>query len=395
MEGILGWVVIFGFGILWAVIKSAWNNKKVENKIKSIPELTVNIKVEEIKEIKCFVIYAKGWVNSKRGHTVSGKMTLSLIDKTDETGAILLTSVDGFGEIDYPHIFGQEREMDFGPDTYFPEFVKLFVIPIDVLAFPYKGHRTIEAKVIYGTRDLQVSLGGVVNVKSVIGFATDNLEFSVESIGYKEFEKNTIDFEESAISLAMFTASIDGSLDQVELDVIKSWYQKRAYFIEDENEADQKKKTLTNFIQRTFKQAKEKKLTMSQIMSKIKKDLSIDQRYKVVELMLDVMAADSVLDEKENDLIERTVKSLDLDYKTFKAMLDVRLSKLTKIDVAEGDDQKLFGLNDDMTNDQKCKELRKQYSKWSGLTTSSDKLKREQANKMVEKIAKLRQSFNC
>ena len=46
-----------------------------------------------------------------------------------------------------------------------------------------------------------------------------------------------------------------------------------------------------------------------------------------------------------------------------------------------------------MSNDQKCKELRKQYSKWSGLTASSDKTKRDQANKMVEKIAKLRQSL--
>ena len=134
---------------------------------------------------------------------------------------------------------------------------------------------------------------------------------------------------------------------------------------------------------------------MSQIMSKIKKDLSEDQRYKVVEVMLDVMAADSILDEKENDLIERTVKSLNLDYKTFKAMRDVRLSKLTTINVADGGDEKLFGLDESMSNEQKCKELRKQYSKWSGLTASSDKVKREQANKMVEKIAKLRQSLNC
>ena len=52
-------------------------------------------------------------------------------------------------------------------------------------------------------------------------------------------------------------------------------------------------------------------------------------------------------------------------------------------------DEKLFGLDDSMSNEQKCKELRKQYSKWSGLTASSDKSKRDQANKMVEKIAKL------
>ena len=134
---------------------------------------------------------------------------------------------------------------------------------------------------------------------------------------------------------------------------------------------------------------------MTQINSKIKNDLSEDQRYKVVELMLDVMAADKVLDAKENELIENTVRSLSLDNKIIKTMRDARLSKLTTINVADGDEEKLFGLNEKMSNQQKCKELRKQYSKWSGLTASNDKNKREQATRMVEKIAKLRQDLNC
>ena len=395
MDSIVFWLIIIGIFIVWPIIKSNRQQKKIEEKIGTIPDLTIDFKVEKIKDIECFVIYAKGWINSKRDFSVSGKVSLSLIDKTEEQGAILLTTVDGFGEESYPHIFGQSKEMEIGPDTYFPEYAKLFVVPIDILAFPFKGSRKIQAKIIYGTHELEVAMGGVENVKTAIGYATSIIDYEVSSIGYREYEKNTIDFEESAIQLAMFTASIDGSLDQIELDVIKAWCQKRAFFIEDEQKTDEKKKNLTNFIQRTYKQAKEQKLTMSQIMSKIKKDLSEDQRYKVVELMLDVMAADSILDEKENELIERTVKSLNLDYKTFKAMRDVRLSKLTSINVSKGGDEKLFGLDESMSNEQKCKELRKQYSKWSGLTASSDKIKRDQANKMVEKIAKLRQSLNC
>ena len=48
-----------------------------------------------------------------------------------------------------------------------------------------------------------------------------------------------------------------------------------------------------------------------------------------------------------------------------------------------------------MTKEEKCKALRKQYTKWSSLTASSDKIKRDQAEKMVEKVAKLRKSLNC
>jgi tellurite resistance protein len=393
--GLIIWIIIIGVFFLWPILKSNTQNKKISKAISSVSDLTINVKVEKIKDIECLVVYAKGWVNSKRGHSISGNITLSLFDITEDPGSFILTSADGFGEISHPHIFGITKEMELAPDSYFPEFSKIFIFPLDVLAFPFRGQRKIEAKVIYGNYELEIALGGAKDTKNAIGVATSIFDFKVEAVGYREFEKNAIDFEESAIQLAMFTASIDGSLDQIELDVIKSWCQKRSFFIEDEDESEDKKKKLTNFIQKTYKQAKEQKLTMSQIMSKIKKDLSEDQRYKVVELMLDVMAADSILDEKENDLIEKTVKSLNLDYKTFKAMRDARLSRLTKINVADGGEEKLFGLDENMSNDQKCTELRKQYSKWSGLTASSNKVKREQANKMVEKIAKLRQNLNC
>ena len=275
--GVIFWLIVIGVFVVWPIIKSNRQQKKIEETLSSIPNLTIKVEIEKIKEIQCVVIYAKGWINSKRDHSVSGNISLSLIDKTEDPGSLVLTSAEGFGEISYPHIFNQSREMELGPDSYFPDYAKLFVVPIDVLAFPYKGNRNIEAKVIYGTHELEIALGGVEDVKTAIGAATSIFDYEVQSIGYKEFEQNAINFEESAIQLAMFTASIDGSLDQVELDVIKSWCQKRAFFIEDENKAEEKKKTLTNFIQRTYKQAKEQKLTMSQIMSKIKKDLSDDQ----------------------------------------------------------------------------------------------------------------------
>ena len=43
----------------------------------------------------------------------------------------------------------------------------------------------------------------------------------------------------------------------------------------------------------------------------MREKLSKNQKYDALELMLDVMAADSVLEESENKIIEQTVKSLD------------------------------------------------------------------------------------
>ena len=90
-----------------------------------------------------FGVYAKGWINSKRDLLVV--TSLSLIDKTEDPGSIILTTTDGFGEASI-HIFLVNREKWNWANTYFPEYAKLFIIPVDVLAFPFKGNRKIEAK---------------------------------------------------------------------------------------------------------------------------------------------------------------------------------------------------------------------------------------------------------
>lgn len=399
-EKLLVWVFIIAVYVIWKIATKPKQDKALEE-LRSIPNLTLTPKVEELefkgKKRTFFCIYAFGWIKGDTEQEFTGKISLSLIDKTPEAEGVILTTIEGFGEENFPHIFNMQFEQNIGPTTYVIKDSRIFAVPVDVLAFPYKGKRKIEAKVLYGTRDLQVEMCGVAgeNKHAYINGATAEFEYNVTTIGYKEFEKNALDFEESAINLAMFTAAVDGSLDQIELDVIKNWCQKRSFFIENEEDAEDKKKNLSKLIQRTYTLAKNRKLNMTKINSKIKNDLTEDQRYKVVELMLDVMAADKVLDAKENELIENTVRSLSLDNEIIKSMRDARLSKLTTINVADGDEEKLFGLNEKMSNQQKCKELRKQYSKWSGLTASSDKNKRDQATKMVEKIAKLRQNLNC
>jgi len=60
-----------------------------------------------------------------------------------------------------------------------------------------------------------------------------------------------------------------------------------------------------------------------------------------------------------------------------------------------GSDEQLLGLSDEVTNEEKCKELRKLYSKWNGLTNSSNKQTKTRAKEMVKKIATLRSKYNC
>ena len=44
---------------------------------------------------------------------------------------------------------------------------------------------------------------------------------------------------------------------------------------------------------------------------------------------------------------------------------------------------------------EKCRVLRKEYSRWNSQTNNSDKNKRVRAKEMVDLIANLRKQYNC
>ena len=127
----------------------------------------------------------------------------------------------------------------------------------------------------------------------------------------------------------------------------------------------------------------------------MKEKLSNFQKYDALELMLDVMAADSVLDDKENELMEKTVKSLELDYSKFKEMRDIRLSKISTSNIGVSTSESLFGLDDEMSRKEKCSILTQEYTKWSGQTNNQDIERRTRDKEMVDIIIQLRQKYKC
>ena len=64
------------------------------------------------------------------------------------------------------------------------------------------------------------------------------------------------------------------------------------------------------------------------------------------------------------------------------------------VDFGDEADESVFGINKDMSKDEKLKLLRKEYSRWNALTNNSDKSIRERAREMRDLAAKLRAELN-
>jgi mannose-6-phosphate isomerase class I len=146
--------------------------------------------------------------------------------------------------------------------------------------------------------------------------------------------------------------------------------------------------------------AKTKRLSTSDLIDEFNDKAIKEQKYDLIDLLLKVASADDELSKKEDLLLTKIVKKLDIDFSTYKEMKDKTLAKVGTIETSasssEGSaNEQLLGLSDDLTDKEKCKELRKLYTKWNGQTNSSNKKTKSRAKEMIQLIAELRSKYNC
>ena len=88
--------------------------------------------------------------------------------------------------------------------------------------------------------------------------------------------------------------------------------------------------------------------------------------------MLNVASSDDKLAKEEEQFINKIAKTTGIDIKTFREMKNKIIAKVGKVDLAEKPSEESFGISEDMNKAEKCKILRKEYTKWNSQTTQKD-----------------------
>ena len=192
----------------------------------------------------------------------------------------------------------------------------------------------------------------------------------------------------------MTMSAVDGHLDQKELNVIKNWAKSLTLELDSEK-AEVKKKHFSKFIKQTYKEAKERKISISKIVREFNEHASKGQKYLAIELMLNVASSDDRLAKEEEQFINKIAKTTGINLKTFKDMKNKVVAKVGKVDFSEKPSEDSFGITDEMDKKEKCKVLRKEYTKWNSQTTQRDPKRKKRAKEMVKAIASLRKKYNC
>jgi len=185
----------------------------------------------------------------------------------------------------------------------------------------------------------------------------------------------------------------DGSLDDPEGEVLKSWIVKEVSAFSDDKQ--KRLKTLFNkSLKDGFDQAKKGKLVLSDLVERLAEIGDKKSKYDAIELCLDVMAADGVADPEEMSVIRNVAKSLDLDMDEIEKMREkVTLNLSTELTSEEGMES-LVGIDSSWTDEQKRKHLRTEFQKWSNrLNSLPEGDERQSAQNMLDNIATLRKKY--
>lgn len=401
-EGII--IVAIIYAAFW--IFSKVNQNKRDEEIASIAPLTLEVEkgigFEKFKlgDVECFNLRIKGWINNPRTYQDKIKLIFHAYDNTDlqkdaKVGLPLISNNNVFQD-EKSRVFKIQTTWATTADTYLPNWYEFISIPCENLIPPLKGNREIMFRVIAGEPSLDTDRGFIEgeDTKKVIHWADSTITHKFNDLGYAEYSKNREKLESLSVEIAVAFATADGDLQKKTLDIIKKWIVDITSNLE-ENKIKARKDALSDVLKNAYKKAKAKNISVSSILNEMNENLGKSQKYVIVELLLNIAGADDKLSEKENVLLDKIVKKLEIDEAVFANMKNKTVINIGEIETSRSTSESIFGIKEEMTNEEKCKLLRKNYSKWNAQTNSNNQKTKTRAKEMVKLIAQLREKYNC
>jgi hypothetical protein len=134
---------------------------------------------------------------------------------------------------------------------------------------------------------------------------------------------------------------------------------------------------------------------MSEIVKGLNAKATRIQKYDAIQLLLNIAGSDEKLSIKEDQLLNKTARALNLDIEQFQKMKNAAIANIENIEHSEQINESIFNITENMSKAEKCKLLRKEYTRWNAQTNNTNEKLRVKAKKMVELAAKLRKKYKC
>ena len=219
----------------------------------------------------------------------------------------------------------------------------------------------------------------------ILSYSSSEIEVEYKQPGYLEINRRKYNDLKIALSLAL--NQDDKNNQKANLEKIKNSVRYGDYTVEGNIH-----KILS--LKKNYDKSLNEKLNLDDILKDLKKNSVIHERYEIIDFLLNLATKDETFNSKENKFVDKVSKELELNKEKYQEIKKQKTSSVKFVDFGEEVEESVFGINKDMTKDEKLKILRKEYSRWNALTNNTDKMIRERAKEMRDLAANLRSQYN-
>ena len=360
-------------------------SNKLQFKVEKLPK-------DEDSMYETFGVFSKGNPDVALDHPVM--LIFKLFDKT--TSLPIVSTFEMTSE-ESSRVFEHAVSIGNMQDKYWPDWARVSALIPESLIGPHKGTRTLQLQCFLWYEHLKPEFErGYLpeDTTGGINVFTHEFNFHLTNPGYLEVDDERLEVQVASIKLAISIAMADGTLDKSEGTEIKNWV-KGIVDSAGESQRDEIKETLNNALEEAYNEVKSSPIDIEQVCADIKDIGSAADKFDLIELCLDVMAADGEADKEELKQIEQISKLVGIDYDEISKMKDQRLIKLDPTSSSNSGLEEKLDIDPEWDNEKINKHILSLYGKWNGrLNSLSEGIERENAQKMLDLIAEARKKYS-
>ena len=374
-----------------------WNYDQDE-----LEQLRIKIEVQQVENLKVYDVEAIGMVgftqdqvDQTKLENEEAKFTCYVFDVTDENNEIPLQGLtDPYRDDKF--LLQSNRNMKVGFGYAYNVWTPIFRFPISLVIPPNRGKRKIKFVVSATKLNAEFENGKIKNKKDLYFDVETLFDLNFEEPGYLDADQYKDDINEKIVQLGMAVAYSEKKINSAGIEAIKSWINTEIIWKNNFDVSTDQKIKYSFLLKNTLELLKNNKLSLSEIIREINYKSSVSKRYDAMNLLLNIAGSDDRLSKEEDKLLNNTARALELDLSRFQQMKTSTIANIETIEESDEDSEEtIFNFSKDMTDADKCKKLREEYTRWNRQTNNSNEKIRNQARKMVELTANLRKKYNC
>ena len=384
------------------------NDKKYEDEWKyddnedQFDSIKISIKEQIYENTQMFDIEAKGPLNFTKDQikqsekeNEEAKFSCYVFDITDKDNETPLQGLtDPYKDENY--LLSSTRNMKVGLGLAYNDWTVMFRFPKSLVIPPSRGQRILKFVICASKLKSKFDQGIIKNKKDLYFETTTTFNLDYDQPGYLESEIYESALNEKIVQLGMAVAYSEKKINTSGVEAIKSWINTEILWKNYLTDETEEKVKYSFLLKNTHELLKKNKLSLSEIVKEINFKSNISRRYDAMNLLLNIAGSDDRLSKEEDKLLNNTARALELDLDRFQQMKTSTIANIDTIDESDEDNEDtIFNFSKDMTDADKCKKLREEYTRWNRQTNNSNEKIRNQARKMVELTANLRKKYNC